>query len=134
MSNSFSLATADVLRFNDADGNPVTPPADQVIDPDPVPGSNNFYRNAAFGLDADPGDTSKAAYVACADRSQPGVGRDPRLSRFAPLSGLARRQLRSRHLVRRREQLSELPARRLARDGTLETRSPLARTTRWGLP
>lgn len=74
MSNSFSLATADVLRFNDADGNPVAPPADQVIDPDPVPGSNNFYENAAFGLDADPGDTSKAAYVACADRSQPGVG------------------------------------------------------------
>lgn len=73
MANSFSLGTADVLVYSDANGGPATPPESQILNPDPVPGSNNFYQRDAFGLNADPGSTSQAAYVSCADETQPGV-------------------------------------------------------------
>lgn len=74
MANSFALGTADVLVYSDASGRPTTPPESQIINPDPRPGTNNFYQDEAFGDDADPSSTSQSAYVDCSDATQPGVG------------------------------------------------------------
>lgn len=70
--NSQALLTGDVFYFTDANGNPAPPPAGLVENPDPQPGSNNFYTHASPGF-GDLGNTSSGGLVACADRTQPGV-------------------------------------------------------------
>lgn len=63
MPNYFFLATGDVARFLDG-GKPVTPPANQIENPDPMPGTANWYTNSGYRA---------GSYTGCADRSQPGV-------------------------------------------------------------
>ncbi len=60
--NFFALATGDVAFFDV--GTPAVPPANQIEDPDPVPGSENFYRRDGY---------QGGSYVECADPRQPGV-------------------------------------------------------------
>jgi len=45
-------------------GKPVTPPPNQIEDPDPREGTNNWYRRSGY---------RDGSYTACADASQPGV-------------------------------------------------------------
>ena len=71
--NFISLATADVAFFN-VKGRATAPPANQIEDPDPQPGTENFYRRDGY---------SGGSYVECADPAQPGVG--PILSRLQRL-------------------------------------------------
>ena len=125
MSNSFSLATADVSRFNDADGNPVTPPA--------ASGHRSGSRSGEQQLTRMPPsastpirDTSKAAYVACAGPLAVAVeARSQQLSRIRshPVWRDANCDPGTWYVVA--NNYPELPARRLARDGTLE------RVPRW---
>ncbi|MFO1402727.1 MAG: alkaline phosphatase family protein [Steroidobacteraceae bacterium] len=61
--NFFALATGDLPVFN-LDGRLTAPPANQVEDPDPVPGTANFYRRDGY---------RGGSYVNCADATQPGV-------------------------------------------------------------
>jgi len=61
--NFLALSTGYVGRYLDA-GKPALPPADQVEDPDPRPGTNNWYKHSGYG---------SGSYIACADASQPGV-------------------------------------------------------------
>lgn len=63
--NHIALGTADAIFYTDGKGNPATPPADQIENPDPQPGTNNYY--AQDGYDG-------GSYSACADHGQPGVG------------------------------------------------------------
>ncbi len=70
--NSISIGTADVLVFRDANGNPATPVPAQVENPDPYPGSNNWYKQEGFA-NADSANTSNASYTNCSDPTQPGV-------------------------------------------------------------
>ncbi len=70
--NSISIGTADVLVYRDANGNPSTPTPSQVEDPDPYPGSNNWYKQEGFAT-GDPANTSNASYTDCSDPTQPGV-------------------------------------------------------------
>lgn len=56
---------ADALWYNDGKGNATTPPANQIENPDPQPGTNNWYKQDGY---------SGGSYSACADASQPGVG------------------------------------------------------------
>lgn len=70
--NSQSIATADVYYYTDGDGNPTTPAPDLIEDPDPQPGSNNFYTQDNPGAE-DLGNTSTGGFVNCSDVSQPGV-------------------------------------------------------------
>jgi phospholipase C len=63
--NSIALGFGDALWYSDGKGNPATPPADQIENPDPQPGTNNFYTQDGY---------SGGSYSACADPSQPGVG------------------------------------------------------------
>jgi len=70
--NSQFLFTGDVYYFTDANGNPATPAADLVEDPNPRAGTNNFYNNDHFNVAADPGSTG-VAFTNCSDDTQPGV-------------------------------------------------------------
>jgi phospholipase C len=60
----FMLATGDLPFFNTA-GRAAVPPANQIENPDPTPGSGNFYQRDGY---------EGGSYVNCSDRSSPGVG------------------------------------------------------------
>jgi phospholipase C len=61
--NHVMLGTGDAIWYSDGRGNAVVPPPDLIDNPNPQPGSNNFYTREG-----------SAAYTACADPAQPGVG------------------------------------------------------------
>ena len=61
--NFYALATGDVASYV-VNGQPVTPPANQIENPNPLPGTDNWYRNDGY---------TGGSYVACADHNQPGV-------------------------------------------------------------
>ncbi len=69
--NSQFMFTGDVYYYTDQNGDPATPPADLIENPNPLPGSNNFYIQDQLGT-VDPGNTG-VAYTNCSDTSQPGV-------------------------------------------------------------
>jgi phospholipase C len=70
--NSISIGTAAPLIYSDANGNPATPPALQVENPNPFVGSNNWYQQEGFYI-VDSGNESNSSYTNCSDSSQPGV-------------------------------------------------------------
>jgi phospholipase C len=61
--NFFALATADSPVYA-IDGRLATPPQNQIENPDPMPGSENFYREDGY---------AGGSYVNCSDPRQPGV-------------------------------------------------------------
>jgi len=62
--NHIMFGFADAIWYSDGKGNAATPPANQIENPNPQPGTNNWY-------DAD--GYSGGSYSNCADLSQPGV-------------------------------------------------------------
>jgi phospholipase C len=62
--NSIMLGFGDLLYYSDGHGNPVTPPAEQIENPNPKAGTNNHYADDGY---------SAGSYVNCADDAQPGV-------------------------------------------------------------
>mgnify|MGYP002279555701 CR=1 FL=1 len=62
--NFFAIVTGDVAFYNH-DGVPTMPPANQIENPDPQPGTNNWYTQDGY---------RGGSYVRCADPSQAGVG------------------------------------------------------------
>jgi phospholipase C len=76
--NSQFMLTGDVFYYTDSNGNAATPPDNLIEDPDPQPGSNNYYTFASPNLgtatvNSDAGNTSTGGLVNCSDSSQPGV-------------------------------------------------------------
>ena len=63
--NSIMIGTADALYYTDGKGNAITPPTDEIEDPRPQPGTNNYYKQDGY---------SGGTYSNCSDRAQPGVG------------------------------------------------------------
>jgi acid phosphatase len=61
--NFLALSTGHAGMYLDA-GKSAVPPANQIEDPDPRPGSNNWYTRSGY---------RGGSYTACADASQPGV-------------------------------------------------------------
>ncbi len=61
--NFFAPATGDLAVYNNK-GVPSTPPANQIENPDPQVGTQNFYTNDGY---------SGGSYVNCSDPSNPGV-------------------------------------------------------------
>ncbi len=55
----------DDIWHTDGKGSPTAPPTNQIENPDPQAGTNNFYTQDGF---------SGGSYSACADTTQPGVG------------------------------------------------------------
>ncbi len=74
--NFIYLGTGDLAFFSDGLGSPRTPPANQIENPNPKSGTNNFYLQDGYG---------GGSYVNCYDQSQPGV-----LSILKHLSALGR--------------------------------------------
>jgi len=86
--NHIMLGTGDAIWFSDGNGNPLMPPhnvmvaagspnagmVDEIENPDPLKGTNNWYTqdgygNGSFGKPSSGG----GSYSPCADASQPGV-------------------------------------------------------------
>ena len=65
MANHLVLGTGGMAYYQDAAGNPTTPPPNQIENPYPKPGTNNNYTQDGY---------RGGSYTTCADRSQPGVG------------------------------------------------------------
>jgi acid phosphatase len=61
--NFLALSTGHAGVYLD-NGKPAVPPANQIEDPDPRPGTNNWYKNSGY---------RSGSYTACADAGQPGV-------------------------------------------------------------
>ncbi len=62
--NHVMLGSGDMVWFSDGKGAAATPPANEIENPDPQPGTNNFYIQDGY---------AGGSYVACADPGQPGV-------------------------------------------------------------
>ena len=58
--DSQPLGFADQVFFSDGNGNPATPPANRIYNPDPAPGTLNLY-------------THRAQWFNCNDQTQPGI-------------------------------------------------------------
>lgn len=64
MANHIEFGFADSIWYSDGGGNALTPPAAQIENPNPQPGTNNWYDDDGY---------NSGSYVGCADLSQPGV-------------------------------------------------------------
>jgi phospholipase C len=62
--NSFMLGSGDAIWFSDGQGHVAIPPSNEIENPDPQAGTNNWYTQDGYG---------GGTYSNCSDRSQPGV-------------------------------------------------------------
>ncbi len=62
--NHILLGFGDAIWYSDGAGNALTPPSNQIENPDPQPGTNNWYTQDGY---------SGGSYSNCADSTQPGV-------------------------------------------------------------
>ncbi|HEX8953323.1 MAG TPA: alkaline phosphatase family protein, partial [Polyangia bacterium] len=63
--NHVMLGTGDAIWYADRSGRPAVPPSDEIENPDPQPGTNNWYTQDGY---------SGGTYSDCADDDDPGVG------------------------------------------------------------
>jgi phospholipase C len=62
--NHMMIGYANSLYYADQNGDPATPPANQIENPNPAPSTNNWYANDGY---------SGGSYTNCSDPTQPGV-------------------------------------------------------------
>ncbi|HLW70889.1 MAG TPA: alkaline phosphatase family protein [Candidatus Binataceae bacterium] len=62
--NHLAIGYGQGVFYADSNGNPATPPANQIENPDPQAGTNNYYTQDGYG---------GGSYINCADSTQPGV-------------------------------------------------------------
>jgi phospholipase C len=62
--NHMMIGYAGSLYYADQNGDPATPPANQIENPNPFPGSNNWYTQDGYG---------GGSYTNCSDPTQPAV-------------------------------------------------------------
>jgi len=63
--NSIALGYGKTIYYANSSGSTGTPPQNQIENPNPQPGTNNFYTQDGY---------SGGSYVNCSDWNQPGVG------------------------------------------------------------
>ncbi len=68
--NHLIIGFGSLVYYADSNGNPATPPPGQIENPNPQPGTNNFYTQDGYGSTTTGGGGS---YVDCSDQNQPGV-------------------------------------------------------------
>jgi phospholipase C len=68
--NHIALGTGYAASYQDSNGNPVAPPAGQIENPNPQPGTNNWFTQDGYGKS---GTTNGGSYSDCANHTQPGV-------------------------------------------------------------
>jgi phospholipase C len=81
--NHIMFGHGDVIWFSDSNGNPAAPPdSSQVENPNPAPGTNNWYTEDGYGRDKNAGHpppfaaapvSGGGSYSNCSDPNQPGV-------------------------------------------------------------
>jgi phospholipase C len=81
--NHIMFGHGDVIWFSDSNGNPAAPPnPSEVENPNPAPGSNNWYTEDGYGQDKNAGHRPPfvaappfggGSYSNCSDPNQPGV-------------------------------------------------------------
>jgi phospholipase C len=62
--NHVALGTGDAIWYSDGNGNAITPPSLTIENPDPQPGTNNWYTQDGY---------SGGTYSDCSDSDEPGV-------------------------------------------------------------
>ena len=70
--NHIALGTGFAASYQDASGQATAPPAGEIENPNPKPGTNNNYTQDGYGSSTVA--NAGGSYSECADRSQPGVG------------------------------------------------------------
>jgi phospholipase C len=68
--NHIALGTGYAAFYQNASGQPETPPAGEIENPNPLPGTNNWYTHDGYG---EAGTENGGSYSDCADHSAPGV-------------------------------------------------------------
>jgi len=68
--NHVALGTGSAAFYQDASGNPTVPPAGEIENPNPLPGTNNWYTQDGYGQS---GTTNGGSYSDCSDHTAPGV-------------------------------------------------------------
>jgi phospholipase C len=68
--NHVMLGTGDAAYYQDSQGHATAPPAGEIENPNPQPGTNNFYTQDGYGKS---GTTNGGSYSNCSDAAQPGV-------------------------------------------------------------
>ncbi len=72
--NHIMIGTADADYYSDGHGNAAVPIAQEIENPDPQPGTNNWYTEDGYGTtDSDGNPVGGGSYSNCSDSSQPGV-------------------------------------------------------------
>src|SRR5260221_2427704 len=102
--NYFALATRDV-GFHTAGGQPAVPPSSVIENPDPQPGTNNWYKEDGF---------RGGTYVARRGRGGGGVGPNPPPPRGPPIPVFKGRNLGAGPLLHGQQSQPALPPRRPA--------------------
>jgi acid phosphatase len=70
--NHIALGTGFAASYQDPSGHAAVPPAGEIENPNPKPGTNNNYTQDGYGSSTTA--NSGGSYSQCADLSQPGVG------------------------------------------------------------
>jgi phospholipase C len=68
--NHLEFGFADAIWYSDGNGNATVPPSNQIENPNPQPGTNNWYVDDGYGASDGSGGGS---YVNCSDTTQPGI-------------------------------------------------------------
>jgi phospholipase C len=68
--NHIALGTGYAAFYQDQNGNPTVPPAGEIENPNPLPGTNNWYTQDGYGAS---GTMNGGSYSNCSDHSAPGV-------------------------------------------------------------
>ncbi len=85
--NHIALGTGFAASYQDSTGKAVPPPAGEIENPNPKPGTNNNYTQDGYGSSTTP--NTGGSYSNCADSSQPGVGVIDKLLTKLPYKPLA---------------------------------------------
>src|SRR6266851_1350621 len=86
--NHIALGTGFAASYQDSTGKAVPPPAGEIENPNPKPGTNNNYAQDGYGSSTTP--NTGGSYSNCADSSQPGVGVIDKLLTKLPYKPLAK--------------------------------------------
>ncbi len=79
--NHLAIGYGETLFYADSNGNPATPPSNQIENPDPQSGTNNWYTQDGY---------SGGSYINCSDTTQPGINRSRAIcNRCHTQSGIA---------------------------------------------
>jgi phospholipase C len=72
--NHIMMGTGDAVYFSDGNGNAAVPPANEIENPNPQPGTNNWYTEDGYGNTDDSGHTfGGGSFSDCSDSDQPGI-------------------------------------------------------------